>query len=67
MFYGYQGNSIEPTPNNPKHPMPPEERPKELAQAYVPVQKYVNSFSPQEALKHGTLFPELVRPYTKRC
>lgn len=31
--------------------------------AYVPNQKLVNVFSKQEALKHGTLFPELVSPY----
>lgn len=37
-----------------------------LAQAYVPYQKYSTIFSPQEALKQGTLFPELVRPYYKQ-
>lgn len=31
--------------------------------AYVPNQTLVNVFSKQDALKHGTLFPELVSPY----
>lgn len=35
----------------------------ELAQAYIPFQYYTNSFSPKEALRKGTLFPELYRPY----
>ncbi|MFU0801326.1 MAG: spore coat associated protein CotJA [Xylanivirga thermophila] len=35
----------------------------ELARAYIPYQQYTRSFSPMEALKHGTMFPELVRPY----
>ena len=34
------------------------------AQATVPFQVYTNGFSPDEALCHGTLFPELLRPYT---
>ncbi|MEW6275242.1 MAG: spore coat associated protein CotJA [Bacillota bacterium] len=34
-----------------------------LAQAYVPWQRYGVTFSPQEALEKGTLFPELYRPY----
>lgn len=36
----------------------------ELARAYVPVQIYTRRFSPAEGLKAGTIFPELVRPYT---
>ena len=35
----------------------------ELARAYIPYQYYTNSFSPMEALEHGTMFPELVRLY----
>lgn len=34
-----------------------------LARAYIPYQRYTTSFSPMEALKHGTMFPELVSPY----
>jgi len=37
----------------------------ELAQAYIPFQRYVTSFPPKEALRMGTMFPELVRPYHK--
>lgn len=33
----------------------------ELAQAYVPYQIYGKTFLPAEALKHGTIFPELVK------
>lgn len=41
-----------------------------LAAAYVPYQKLCNVFSPIEALKHGTVFPELFSPYDgkhKKC
>jgi hypothetical protein len=34
-----------------------------LAQAYVPFQVYVNRWDPQKALRMGTIFPELYRPY----
>jgi len=33
----------------------------ELARAYVPYQLYNKIFSPQESLKKGTVFPELVK------
>ena len=36
-----------------------------LAEAYIPYQRYTVSFSPMEALQHGTMFPELVKPYGK--
>ena len=34
-----------------------------LARAYVPFQIINQVYSPSEALKRGTLFPELYRPY----
>ena len=34
-----------------------------LAMAYVPWQKFCTTFSPIEALKRGTAFPELYSPY----
>jgi hypothetical protein len=34
-----------------------------LATAYVPYQKLCTLFSPIEALKRGTAFPELFSPY----
>ncbi|MEF2112537.1 spore coat associated protein CotJA [Clostridium frigoriphilum] len=34
-----------------------------LAAAYVPYQKLCTIFSPLEALKRGTAFPELYSPY----
>lgn len=34
-----------------------------LAHAYVPFQSFTNSYSPEEALRRGTLFPELYMPY----
>ena len=34
-----------------------------LAAAYVPWQKMCSTFSPLEALKRGTIFPELYSPY----
>ncbi len=35
----------------------------ELARAYIPFQMMNQVFSPNEALRKGTLFPELYRPY----
>jgi spore coat associated protein JA (CotJA) len=35
----------------------------ELAKAYVPFQKINQVYSSSEALKKGTLFPELYKPY----
>lgn len=35
----------------------------DLARAYVPFQVMDQVYSPREALKKGTLFPELYRPY----
>jgi len=37
-----------------------------LAEAYVPYQRYMTSFPPMEALRQGTMFPELAKPYEKR-
>lgn len=37
-----------------------------LGNVYVPTQVYRSGFCPDEALRMGTLFPELVSPYTKR-
>lgn len=34
-----------------------------LAQAYVPPQIYREGFCPAEAMRAGTLFPELASPY----
>lgn len=36
---------------------------KRLARAYVPFQIMDQIFSPTEALRKGTLFPELYEPY----
>lgn len=36
---------------------------KELARCYVPVQVMTTVYDSREALKRGTLFPELYRPY----
>lgn len=38
-----------------------------LATAFVNVQTYRTGFCPSEALMKGTLFPELVSPYTRGC
>ncbi|HOB89334.1 MAG: spore coat associated protein CotJA [Bacillota bacterium] len=35
----------------------------ELARAYIIPQRYQKIFSPQEGLRKGTIFQELVRPY----
>lgn len=37
-----------------------------LAQAYIRIQMYGETFDPYRALRHGTLFPELYRPYRPR-
>ena len=36
------------------------------AQAYVPFQQFGPVFPPDKALMHGTIFPDLFRPYTGR-
>lgn len=36
----------------------------ELARIYFPIQKLGAVYSPTQALKMGTLFPELYRPYS---
>ena len=38
----------------------------QLAQAYIPMQFYVNRWEPMKALMMGTIFPELYRPYCSR-
>ena len=35
-----------------------------LAQSYVPIQKMNKVFNPEVGLKMGTIFPELVSPYS---
>ncbi|AGB42424.1 Spore coat associated protein JA (CotJA) [Halobacteroides halobius DSM 5150] len=37
-----------------------------LAQAYIPFQVYNQAYELEEALKKGTLFPELYFPYHKQ-
>ena len=43
-------------PTFPSNPM--------LAQSYVPIQRMNKVFSPEVGLKMGTIFPELVSPYS---
>lgn len=38
-------------------------RDKNLARAYVPFQYMNQVYSPEEALRKGTIFPELYKPY----
>jgi hypothetical protein len=63
MYYGYQTHSGKPDPRRPNPPMEPN---LVLARAYVVPQQYTRIFPPEEALRQGTLFPDLVRPYVKR-
>lgn len=37
---------------------------KPLAMAYVPWQYFTRAYEPQAALKKGTIFPELDKPFT---
>lgn len=37
-----------------------------LASAYVPFQKMCSNLPPVEALKKGTIFPELYSPYSSK-
>ena len=41
----------------------PENAP--LAMAYVPVQQWSGTSSPEDALENGSLFPELVLPFMR--
>ncbi|MDO4565476.1 MAG: spore coat associated protein CotJA [Clostridia bacterium] len=38
-----------------------------LAMIYFPSQAYKAGYCPNEAMQMGTLFPELVSPYERRC
>ena len=38
-----------------------------LVTVYFPIQEYRAGFCPAEALRHGTLFPELVSDYVGGC
>ena len=58
---GYQVELTGPEPRDPNSPVQPNLR---LARAYVLDQVYGDVFPPEEALREGTLFPELVMPYT---
>ncbi|MGI6526182.1 MAG: spore coat associated protein CotJA [Caldicoprobacterales bacterium] len=60
MYYGYQMGSNNHDPDKPNSPVQSNLR---LARAYVLPQTYGKVFPPEEALKEGTLFPELVMPY----
>lgn len=37
-----------------------------VAMAYVPWQKFTNTYEPQRALMAGTIFPELDKPFLGR-
>jgi len=63
MYYGYPSGYVPP---DPRYSYPAAQPDLVLARAYVPPQTYTNAFSPEEALREGTLFPELVRPYEKK-
>ena len=64
MYYDDQAQWGRPDSGPPQYPVPPN---LQLARAYVLNQPYTQIFPPEEALYQGTLFPELVRPYTKKC
>ena len=38
---------------------------KGLAEAYIPIQRYVSSYPPEQGLRRGTIFPELDKPYNE--
>lgn len=38
----------------------------ELARAYIPFQEFNQVLPPQEGLRRGTIFPELIQPYYSR-
>ncbi|SNX54859.1 spore coat associated protein CotJA [Thermoanaerobacterium sp. RBIITD] len=38
---------------------------KGLAEAYIPIQKYVSAYPPEQGLMRGTIFPELDKPYVE--
>ena len=38
-----------------------------LAMAYVPWQQFTRTYDPNRALRAGTIFPELDKPFTGNC
>ncbi|KNF08575.1 spore coat associated protein JA [Gottschalkia purinilytica] len=61
----YRDRSDCPIPKEPKCLKPVACKYK-LAHAYVPYQSLDKIFCPEEALKKGTLFPELYMPYKRK-
>lgn len=43
-----------------------KKRRKPLAMAYVPIQEFDQVYEPMQALRAGTIFPELNKPFTGR-
>lgn len=69
MYDDFESYSIDPSPKHPKHPEAPEHNEHQycvLAEARIADQPYQNTFCPEEALKKGTLFADLYRPYKSR-
>jgi hypothetical protein len=56
-------SQVDSTGSEPREPNTPVQPNLRLARAYVPDQVYGSVFPPEEALREGTLFPELVMPY----
>ena len=38
-----------------------------IAMAYVPWQQFTKTYDPNRALRAGTIFPELDKPFTGNC
>jgi hypothetical protein len=49
-----ENNNIIASTNEPEY---------KLAHGYIPFQQMAEVFPPMEGLRHGTIFPELARPY----
>lgn len=62
IYYNYHKGGFEMSEESQRIPGPNRDRMR-LAHAYVPFQTFTNSYPPEEALRRGTLFPELYMPY----
>ena len=53
--------------NENKKTIPPIPKDATVAMAYVPWQQFTKTYDPNRALRAGTIFPELDKPFTGNC
>ena len=65
MIMHERENSLKQQIDNRQRPESPFPRSTPLGMAYVPMQQWGDTSSPEDALENGSLFPELVYPFMR--